>query len=100
MLARLAARQGIRCTVLDLRGVNELDASALEALRRLADALEEAGIELCLSEVKSQVGERLELDGLLGSLGDERVFVSTPEAVHALEKRYTATGSRENIPSR
>lgn len=88
VLARLAARQGIRCTVLDLRGVNELDASALEALHRLADALEEAGIELCLSEVKRQVGERLELDGFLESLGDERVFVSTPEAVDALEKRY------------
>jgi SulP family sulfate permease len=90
VLARLAARQGICCMVLDLRGVNELDASALEALHRLSGALEEAGIDLCLSEVKKQVGERLELDGLLGALGDDRVFVSTPEAVDTLESRYRA----------
>jgi SulP family sulfate permease len=88
VLARLAARQGICCLLLDLRGVNELDASALEALHRLSGALEEAGIDLCLSEVKKQVGERLELDGLLGAIGDEQVFVSTPEAVDTLEKRY------------
>jgi sulfate permease, SulP family len=88
VLARLAAREGVCCMVLDLRGVNELDASALDALHRLADALEEAGIDLCLSEVKRQVGERLELDGLLGALGEERVFVSTPEAVDTMERRY------------
>lgn len=102
ILARLADRQGVGCMLLDLRGVNELDASALEALHRVSSALDEAGIDLCLSEVKSQVGERLKLDGLLDALGDGRLFVSTTEAVAALERRYTATGSEEraNIPSR
>ena len=97
VLARLSARstgtarsgrRGICCLVLDLRGVNELDASALEALHRLSGVLEDAGIDLCLSDVKRQVAERLEADGLLKTLGDERVFVSAPEAVDALEKRY------------
>lgn len=88
VLTRLAGRLGICCLLLDLRGVNELDASALDALHRLSESLDEAGIDLCLSEVKRQVGERLELDGFLESLGDGRVFVSTPEAMETLEKRY------------
>lgn len=92
VLASVAARERAAYVLLDLRGVNEIDASALEALRRLDRALGKAGVDLCLAAAKRQVAERLEEDGLFAELGDERIFLTTHDAVEELGRRAAERG--------
>lgn len=50
-------------------------------------ALRDAGIELCLTEVKGPVMDRLADTEFLGQLGFERVFLTTVEALEKLARR-------------
>lgn len=100
VLERVATAEGQGCLLLDLRGVNELDTSALDAIARLVDALGEVGIDVCLAEIKQPVLRRLERSGFLDRLGSDRVFVSTHEALEELERRYGSEASESEEASR
>jgi SulP family sulfate permease len=84
LLGALAERPEIKHLVLICSGVNWIDASALETLERLLEALGESGVELRLAEVKGPVMDRLEWSGFVERLGRERVLLSTHEALRGL----------------
>lgn len=71
----------VRRLVLDLATVAEIDSSALEMMERLVDDLDEAGIEVVLAATRKPVLERLERIGFLETLGEDRIFDTTLEAV-------------------
>jgi sulfate permease, SulP family len=66
---------------------NDIDATGIDMLRRLAGTLGERGIVLRLSAVKKQVRQVLDRTGLTAQLGDGAFFATDREAVRALARR-------------
>ena len=95
VLAAVAARTQLRHLVLICNAVNFIDASALETLTDLHHRLQDAGVELYLTEVKGPVMDQLADTEFLEQLGSARVYLST-EAVYeklAHASRHTARNS-------
>lgn len=84
MLGTAAERPRLRHLVLICNAVNFIDASALETLTDLCNRMQDAGIELYLSEVKGPVMDRLSGTDFLEQLGPERVFLTTEQAFDKL----------------
>ena len=85
LLAEVAARADLAHVVLVCSAVNDIDASALETLTSLAEALADAGVTLHLAEVKGPVMDRLRRAGFEDALGDGRIFLSTHGAMATLD---------------
>ncbi len=81
--AELSTRPDVRHVVLQCTAVNEIDASALESLRSIHQRLQEAGVQLHLSEVKGPVMDRLRRSDFLDRLSGQ-VFLTHHQAVQAL----------------
>jgi SulP family sulfate permease len=81
--AEVAARPPLRHLVLQCTAVNDIDTSALETLLALNRRLQEAGVQLHLSEVKGPVMDRLQRSDLLRQLSG-RVFLTHHQAVTEL----------------
>ncbi len=84
LLAMVAERPEVRSLLLICTAVNFVDASALETLESLEQELRDAGVQLYLAEVKGPVMDRLQAIGFVAELGEERIFLSTHEAMRAL----------------
>jgi len=68
-------------------GINHVDASAVEMLRRLSGRLRECGITLSFSSAKRQVMEVVERTGLAAEIGQENFFGSETLALAELFRR-------------
>jgi len=92
MLGAAADQPRLRHLVLICSAINFIDASALETLTDLRTRLQDAGIQLYLTEVKGPVMDRLIRTELFAALGPGRVFLSTQQAYEMLaaENRTTA----------
>lgn len=84
VLGAVAARPLLSHLVLICNAINFIDASALETLTDLRTRMQDAGIELYLTEVKGPVMDRLADTELLEQLGPERVFLTTQAAYDQL----------------
>ena len=85
ILAEVAERPEIRHVVLICSAVNTIDSSALESLEALIHELKDAGVTFHLAEVKGPVMDRLQRTDLLDEMAPGQVFLSTHDAVVALE---------------
>ncbi len=85
LLAEVAARAELEHVVLVCSAVNDIDASALETLTALAEALADAGVTLHLAEVKGPVMDRLRRAGFEDALGAGKIFLSTHGAMTSLD---------------
>lgn len=85
---RVAADPAIRHVVLMCPAVNDIDSSALEALRTVNAHLRDAGVGLHLSEVKGPVMDRLQRSDFLAQLTG-RVFLTQMDAMAALSPETT-----------
>ena len=65
-------------------GINQVDASAVEMLRRLVRRLRECGITLVFSGAKRQVLDVIERTGLAAEIGQENIFGSDDLALKKL----------------
>ncbi len=86
ILAAVADQPRVRHLVLICSAVNFIDASALETLENIVDALAEAGVTVHLAEVKGPVMDELEKTDFLARLGDGEVFLSTHAAIEKLAR--------------
>lgn len=84
VLCAAAERPQLRHLVLICNAVNFIDASALETLTDLRTRMQDAGIELYLTEVKGPVMDQLADTDFLEQLGSERLFLTTQEAYRTL----------------
>jgi anti-anti-sigma factor len=73
----------IRTVVIDCGGVNFIDSQGAATLRELHEVAEHQGLALHLSNLKADVREVLEADGLLELYGEDRVHAKTYLAVEA-----------------
>jgi len=79
-------------------GINHIDASAVEMLRRLVRRLRECGITLAFSGAKRQFLEVVERTGLAAEIGETNIFGSDDVALKELfcrldDNRVKAAGS-------
>ncbi|MCX7891367.1 MAG: SulP family inorganic anion transporter [Burkholderiales bacterium] len=65
-------------------GINELDASGDETLRRLVSRLREAGIGIAFCGLKEQVLAVMRATGLLGLVGEGHIYPTAEAALRAL----------------
>lgn len=68
-------------------GINHIDASAVEMLRRLVMRLRECGIRLAFSSTKRQVLDVVRRTGLAAEIGETNIFASDDLALTALSYR-------------
>jgi ligand-binding SRPBCC domain-containing protein len=82
--------------VLDFGANADLDITSAETLEQLVDALEAAGIDLALADLRQPVIARLQRTGLTATLGEDRIFPTLDEAVAALSSRRARAHTRES----
>jgi SulP family sulfate permease len=85
VLCAIADRPEVKHLVLIGIAVNFIDASALETLESLIDELKDAGVQLHLAEIKGPVMDRLEAIGFVDKIGADHIYLSTHEAMEALD---------------
>ena len=85
MLRIVAERPEVKHLVLIGSAINFIDASAMETLESLVHELRAAGVELHLADIKGPVMDQLQRAGFIDRLGAERVYLSTHQAMQALD---------------
>lgn len=81
---RVRRNPDIRRVLLGASGINDIDASGVEALESLCRSLRAEGVELYLTAVKKQVWDVLERAGLIGMIGSERLYATDRDAMRAM----------------
>jgi SulP family sulfate permease len=78
--------RNVRAVVIDGTSINDLDTTALEALRSVIETLDDRGVDLYFTGLIGPVREVVVRSGLYGSLGAERFHMDPHDAVvHILE---------------
>jgi SulP family sulfate permease len=81
----VAERPEVKHLVLIGIAINFIDASALETLESLAHDLREAGVDFYLADIKGPVMDRLNNIGFINQIGEDHIFMSTHDAMVALQ---------------
>lgn len=84
VLQQIAENPEIKQFLLIGTAINFIDASALETLQELGNALNNAGVEFHLAAIKGPVLDRLKGSGLIEQIGADRVHLSTHDAIKQL----------------
>ncbi len=85
VLRHVSENPELKHVVLICSAINFIDASALETLYDLIAELRDGNVLLHLSEVKGPVEDRLRRTDFIDQLEPGRIFLSTDEAMRALE---------------
>ncbi|MGE8066219.1 SulP family inorganic anion transporter [Pseudomonas sp. NPDC089569] len=87
----------VRWLVIAAEPVTSVDVTSADMLDELDQALQAAGIEMCLAEMKDPVKDKLKRFGLFARLGEAAFFPTIGSAVNHFLALYPADGlSREN----
>ncbi|MGO4443349.1 SulP family inorganic anion transporter [Mycobacterium sp. 2YAF39] len=73
--------------VLNAESNVEVDLTALDALEQLRVELARRGIVFAMARVKQHLRESLEAAGMLGEIGEDRIFMTLPTAVEEFKAR-------------
>ena len=79
-------------------GINDIDASGIETVRRLVGRFRSSGITLVFSGFKKQVAEVVARTGLLDVIGSNNVFATDREALADLLRRLDQMDSEVPAP--
>ena len=74
-------------------GINQLDATAVDMLRRVVARLRESGVTLAVSGARRQFLEVAEHTGLAAAIGEDNLFPTADQAVQALFARLAPPAS-------
>ncbi len=74
----------VKHLVLILSGVNYIDVSALDTLEKLITEMKVLDVNVYLTEIKSRLMEKLERTDFIKEVGDNRIFLTTHEAMSKL----------------
>lgn len=72
----------------------EVDITSLDALEELRAELAQRGIEFAMARVKQDLRHQLAAAGLVGRIGEDRIFPTLPTAVAAYVRWYTERHGR------
>jgi SulP family sulfate permease len=100
LIKRVAERPRLRYIVIDCRGVNTVDATAVEGLEEIVSGYRERGIEVAFTHAKRPVRERFAKAGWKERFGERIVLSTTREALRAAgpfqARRASQAGGRRN----
>lgn len=86
----------VRCFVLDVQAMPQIDATAHDALRQVAQELAAQGIEFKIARANRPLREQLAATGLLEIIGEQNLAPSVHAAVHdALARAATSAAMKE-----
>jgi sulfate permease, SulP family len=85
LLQAVTERPEVKYLLLVCSAVNSIDGSALETLKNLIVDLKTRGIDFYMSEVKGPVMDKLLKVGFVEQLGKNHIFLTTDQAMRALE---------------
>lgn len=97
VLEALSRLPDLRYIILDAGGINQIDATGIDTLRRLVEDLRAGGVDLYVTRVKNDVWEVLEQDGLLQTIGEDHFFDWNQQALEHLWAQMKP-GSRARSP--
>jgi len=81
VLANVASKPEIRYVILDLEGINQVDATGEAAIRNLHERLKTGGVDMLLSRAKGQTMRIFEKSGLKDAFGSEHFFRTRTDAI-------------------
>ncbi len=84
LMKAVADRPHLKWILIDCRGVNSIDVTAVEGLEDLLSGYRSRGIEILLTHVKLQVRERLKKAGWDKMFGEDRLYSTTRDALRAI----------------
>ncbi|HSM05020.1 MAG TPA: sulfate permease [Longimicrobiales bacterium] len=82
--------EGLRAVIVEGRGINDLDTTAVDVLRELVGTLHQWGIQLYLAGLKGRVRDVLVRSGLAAELPSDTFHLTTDHAVRHLLARWDA----------
>jgi len=74
----------LRAIVLSFEGINFIDSQAADAIGKIVDLAHGRDIDIRLSRIKSRVQTVLGADGVIDRLGEDKIFLTTYDAVRDL----------------
>jgi sulfate permease, SulP family len=78
--------------LIDMSATADLDVTATDMLTDLFDGLRARQIEVLLAQVKSSVRDRMRRTGLMGHVGEDRIYFSLGSAVADFQERRPPDG--------
>jgi len=81
VLENVASKPDLRYVILDLEGVNQVDATGEEVIGILHERLETAGITVLVARPKAHTMQILERSGMKRELGEEYFFRTRTAAI-------------------
>jgi sulfate permease, SulP family len=84
LIQEVADRPRLKWIVIDCRGVNSIDVTAVEGLEDLVSEYRSSGIEIVFTHMKLPVRERLKKAGWDDEVEDARHYQTTREALRAI----------------
>ncbi|QCH24024.1 putative sulfate transporter [Mycobacteroides salmoniphilum] len=87
MAAVAAGPEPVEWFILSAEANVDVDLTALDALDRLREDLENMGIVFVMARVKQDLRDALAAAGLLTTIGEDRIFVTLPTALDAFNAR-------------
>ena len=86
-------RDSLKAVILDARGINGMDSSAVHAIHDLVEDYQKRGIRFLMTSVKGPVRDILRRTNLRAKIGEDNFFLSIEDALQYLE---TNTKSEHN----
>ncbi len=87
LLERVAKKPELKYVIVDAEGINQIDSSGAEALHDLTERLRDAGMDVYLTQVKTQIMDILERTGFADFVGREHFFRTEDQALrHVWDK--------------
>jgi SulP family sulfate permease len=84
LIKEVPERPRLKYIIIDCRGVNTIDATAVEELENLKSEYRSAGIEIIFTHTKLPVRERLKRDGWDEKFGKNTVYLTTRDELLAI----------------
>lgn len=90
----------VEAVIIDGSAINDLDTTALEALRSVIETLQDWEVEFHISGLKGPVRDVMKRAGLYDLMGEERVFRSPHQAVINILTRWEEEAEKEECLGR
>jgi SulP family sulfate permease len=78
-----AADPPVRCVVLDMESIYDIDSSGAQTLLELLDGLDEQGVRLVFARVRTELRDELQNSGIEERIGSDRIYLEVDDAVRA-----------------
>jgi len=98
LIEQVSQHSQLNSVLLIASGINDIDSTGIDSLRKINQHLRMHGIEFYLSDVKRPVADRLRLAGFDDQFFADRVFPSVQQAMNVLTTRQVAAIGENQRP--